>query len=137
MADLRLGDVRHSVTAAKAVPAPEIRRQAGSDVAIVSIGGCHAAVLEAIDRLKEQGITADYMRIRGFPFDQVITEFLTTHDTVFVVEQNRDAQLRSLLAIETGVPRDHMIPILDYGGLPLTAGRVIAGVAGHLAGAPA
>ena len=124
-------------TAARHVPAPEIHTVRDADVAIVSIGGCHAAVLEAIDRLKERGITADYMRIRGFPFDRVVTEFLTRHETVFVVEQNRDAQLRAMLAIETGVPRDHMIPVLDYGGLPLTADRVITGVMAHMAGVPA
>jgi 2-oxoglutarate ferredoxin oxidoreductase subunit alpha len=128
---------RKLATAARHVPAPEIRTVPNADVGIVSIGGCHAAVLEAVDRLKERGIAADYMRIRGFPFDAVITEFLTTHETLFVVEQNRDAQLRALLTIETGVPRDHMIPVLDYGGLPLTADRVITGVATHLAGAPA
>jgi 2-oxoglutarate ferredoxin oxidoreductase subunit alpha len=128
---------RKLATAAKHVPAPEIRTQPDADVGIVSIGGCHAAVLEAIDRLQEQGVTADYLRVRGFPFDQVITEFLTSHETVFVVEQNRDAQLRSLLTIETGVPRDHMIPVLDYGGLPLAAGRVVTAVAAHLAGIPA
>jgi 2-oxoglutarate ferredoxin oxidoreductase subunit alpha len=50
----------------------------------------------------------------------------------FVVEQNRDAQLRSLLAIETGKPRDEMIPVLDYGGMPLTATIVVNAVSGHL-----
>jgi 2-oxoglutarate ferredoxin oxidoreductase subunit alpha len=94
-------------------------------------------VVEAIDRLRERGIVADYMRIRGFPFEGTVTDFLMAHDTLFVVEQNRDAQLRALLTIETGVPRDHMIPVLDYGGLPLTADRVIAGVTAHLAGVPA
>jgi 2-oxoglutarate ferredoxin oxidoreductase subunit alpha len=50
----------------------------------------------------------------------------------FVVEQNRDAQLRSLLAIETGKPRDEMIPVLDYGGMPLTAMCVVNAVSGHV-----
>jgi 2-oxoglutarate/2-oxoacid ferredoxin oxidoreductase subunit alpha len=81
------------------------------------------------------GIAADYMRIRGFPFNETVTEFLNEHEAVFVVEQNRDAQLRAMLAIETGVPRDHMIPILDYGGLPLTAKRVVSAVTAHLQGA--
>jgi 2-oxoglutarate ferredoxin oxidoreductase subunit alpha len=125
---------RKIANAAKAVPAPEIRSQDGADVGIVSIGGCHAAVLEATDRLREQGIAVDYMRIRGFPFDEPVTAFLDAHPTNFVVEQNRDAQLRSLLAIETGVARDRMIPVLDYAGLPLTSRVVIAGVTNHLAG---
>ncbi|MHB1863686.1 MAG: 2-oxoacid:acceptor oxidoreductase subunit alpha [Gemmatimonadaceae bacterium] len=121
--------------AASAVPAPEFLRQANAEIGIVSIGGCHAAVLEAVDRLRAQGIATDYMRIRGFPFDAPVTEFLDAHELVFVVEQNRDAQLRSLLTLETGVPRDHMIPILDYGGLPLTARTVVNGVTQHLQGA--
>ena len=125
---------RKMATAASHVSSPEFRTVPEADIGIISIGGCHAAVLEAIDRLRERGITADYMRIRGFPFAQVVTDFLTSHETVFVVEQNRDAQLRALFAIETGVPRDRMIPVLDYGGLPLTAERVVSGVSAHLAG---
>jgi 2-oxoglutarate/2-oxoacid ferredoxin oxidoreductase subunit alpha len=123
--------------AAKAVPAPGIHRAEGAEVAIVSIGGCHAAVREATHRLHEQGIAVDYMRIRGFPFDAPVAEFINQHEVVFVVEQNRDAQLRSLLTIETGIPRDHMIPVLDYGGLPLSAERVVAAVTKHLEGVPA
>ncbi|MDQ3996801.1 MAG: 2-oxoacid:acceptor oxidoreductase subunit alpha [Gemmatimonadota bacterium] len=125
--------------AAEVVPAPEIRRQNGgvSDVGIVSVGGCHAAVVEAVDRLRAQGISADYMRIRAFPFSRVVGEFLESHEQCFVVEQNRDAQLRSLLAIETGVARDDMAPVLDYGGLPLTAERVVDGVTRRLSGVPA
>ncbi len=123
--------------AAAAVPAPEFRRQPNAEVALVSIGGCHAAMLEAVDRLTAQGIPTDYMRIRGFPFDTPVADFLNEHDIVFVVEQNRDAQLRAMLTIETGVPRDHMIPILEYGGLPLTADRVVSAVTAHLQGAVA
>ena len=123
--------------AAAAVPAPEFRRQPNAEVALVSVGGCHAAMLEAVDRLTAQGIPTDYMRIRGFPFDTPVADFLNEHDIVFVVEQNRDAQLRAMLTIETGVPRDHMIPILEYGGLPLTAERVVTAVTAHLQGAVA
>jgi 2-oxoglutarate ferredoxin oxidoreductase subunit alpha len=65
------------------------------------------------------------MRIRGFPFGKAVRTFLANHRRCFVVEQNRDAQLRSLLAIETGTPMDRMIPVLDWGGLPLTAGFVV------------
>jgi 2-oxoglutarate/2-oxoacid ferredoxin oxidoreductase subunit alpha len=124
-------------TAAEAVPGPALRLQEGAEVGIVSLGGCHAAVSEAIDRLREQGIVADYMRIRAFPFSEQVTEFLQRHDPCFVVEQNRDAQLRAMLTIETGVPRDHMISVLDYGGLPLTAQRVVSTVTSHVAGATA
>ena len=90
-----------------------------------------------VDRLAERGIGANYMRIRAFPFADEVGEFVRAHERCFVVEQNRDGQLRSLLAIETGVARDDMIPILDYGGLPLTAAVVVNGVTHHLAGVPA
>jgi 2-oxoglutarate ferredoxin oxidoreductase subunit alpha len=114
--------------AATAVPAPEFHTEKGAKTGIVSIGGCHAAVLEAVDRLREQGMKVDYMRIRGFPFAPSVLEFLETHDRLFVVEQNRDAQLRSLLTIETGFPRDMMNAVLDYAGLPLTAKVVVDAV---------
>ena len=124
-------------TARKAVPAPEIRLQAGADIGIVTVGGCHAAVVEAIDRLRERGIGADYMRIKAFPFDTPVKDFLDAHAVNFVVEQNRDAQLRSLLTIETGVLRDSMVPVLEYSGLPLTSNVVVAAVTKHLEGVPA
>ena len=119
--------------AADAVPAPELRLRDGAELGIVSVGGCHAAVAEAVDRLAEQGIPLDYLRVRGFPFSRAIGEFLETHERCFVVEQNRDAQLRTLLAAETGVPRDRMIPVLEYGGLPMTAEHVVQSVAARLA----
>jgi 2-oxoglutarate ferredoxin oxidoreductase subunit alpha len=117
-------------TAARSVPPPEfINGDAGAEIGIVTIGGCRAAVLEAIDRLREQGINADYMRIKAFPFGPQVKAFLDAHPRIFVVEQNRDAQLRTLLTAETGFPRDAMIPVLDYGGLPLTARVVVDAVA--------
>jgi 2-oxoglutarate ferredoxin oxidoreductase subunit alpha len=129
--------LRKFETAKKVVPAPEILRQQGADIGIVTLGGCHAAVLEAIDRLRERGIVADYMRIKAFPFDSPVKDFLDSHSTNFVVEQNRDAQLRSLLTIETGVPRDTMIPVLEYSGMPLTSKIVVSAVTKHLEGVPA
>jgi 2-oxoglutarate ferredoxin oxidoreductase subunit alpha len=73
----------------------------------------------------------DYMRVRAFPFGPAVSDFLAQHQPCYVIEQNRDAQLRSLLALETGTPLDAMTPILDYGGLPLTASVVIRAVAGE------
>jgi 2-oxoglutarate/2-oxoacid ferredoxin oxidoreductase subunit alpha len=128
--------------AADVVPPPEIDAQAGAEVGIasgpasvglVSIGGCHAAMREAVAELRARGVAVDYMRVRGFPFDGVVGAFLRAHERVFVVEQNRDAQLRAMLAVETGVARDHMTAVLDYGGLPLTARFVVDEVTRHLA----
>jgi 2-oxoglutarate ferredoxin oxidoreductase subunit alpha len=124
---------RKLATAATAVPAPEMRLESANraaDVGIISLGGCHAAVLEAVDRLRRDGLTVDYMRIRAFPFPASVRAFIESHPRCYVVEQNRDGQLRSLLAIETGVARDSMMSVLDYGGMPLTADRVVKGV-GH------
>ncbi len=120
--------------AATVVPAPEIQAvpEGGTQIGIVSLGGCHAAVTEAIDHLREAGVDVDYMRIRAFPFGATVRPFLDAHPILFIVEQNRDAQLRSLLAIETGKPRDEMIPVLDYGGLPLTAYCVVSSVTAQL-----
>ena len=68
------------------------------------------------------------MRIRGFPFDDAVESFLAEHDINFVVEQNRDAQLRSLLTLETNVPKDKLRSVLVYGGFPLSAHHVVDGV---------
>ena len=75
-----------------------------------------------------RGPSVDYMRVRAFPFPASVRAFIESHERCYVVEQNRDGQLRSLLAIETGLARDRMSSILDYGGLPLTADRVVNGV---------
>jgi 2-oxoglutarate ferredoxin oxidoreductase subunit alpha len=123
---------RKFVTASIAVPAPELHMHnedgTAATIGIVSLGGCHAAVLEAVDRLRNDGMSVDYMRVRAFPFPASIREFIEAHDRCYVVEQNRDGQLRTLLAIETGIARDRMTSVLDYGGLPLTAERVVRGV---------
>ena len=120
----RLG--RKFQQAAGAVPEPAIDlHDGGSSVGIISIGSCDAAVREAVDALRADGLPIDYMRVRAFPFSPSVGRFLSEHDRLFVVEQNRDAQLRSLLTLETGTPRDNMTPILDYGGVPLSAGPIV------------
>ena len=75
--------------------------------------------------LAARGVEADYMRIRGFPFDQSVEDFIMRHNFCFVVEQNRDAQLRSLLVLETSVPKDRLRSVLSYGGFPLSARHVV------------
>jgi 2-oxoglutarate ferredoxin oxidoreductase subunit alpha len=119
---------RKHKAAALAVPAPIIRTQAGAAFGIVSLGGCDPAVNEAVDILAGRGIIADYMRVRGFPFDETVEEFLATHQRIFVVEQNRDAQLRNLLTTETRVRKEQLRSILVYGGFPLSSRHVIDGV---------
>ena len=88
--------------AARFVPAPIVRTTPGRKLGLLTVGGCHAACIEALDLLAREGIALDYMRVRGFPFGDEVRKFLDAHDVTFVVEQNRDAQLRSLLMLETG-----------------------------------
>ena len=118
--------------AAEAVPAPAIRTQTDATFGIVSVGGCDPAVREAVGVLAERGVVADYMRIRAFPFGGVVESFLAAHDVIFVVEQNRDAQLKSLLTLETRVGKDKLKSILVYGGFPLSSRHVVEGVMSHL-----
>ncbi len=112
-------------TAATLVPGPIIERTPNADMAIVSLGSCHGAIQETRDRLAEKGLASDYMRIRSFPFCDDVRSFVDSHPRVFVVEQNRDAQLRSLLMTETGIAADRLVPVLYYGGEPLSSVDII------------
>ncbi len=107
-------------TAAELIPDPVIRKSGKpTDLAIVSVGSCDYAVTEAIAILAERGIALDYLRVKAFPFGDKVEEFLENHDRVFVVEQNRDAQLKSLLTLETDYPKERMTSVLNYSGLPI------------------
>jgi 2-oxoglutarate ferredoxin oxidoreductase subunit alpha len=118
--------------AARAVPAPILRSAPGAEVGIVTVGGCHAACVEAIDLLAAEGVSSDYMRVRGFPFSDEVRTFLEAHAVNFIVEQNRDGQLRSLLMLETGVPIERLESVRYYGGFPMSAHHVIAAVKARL-----
>jgi len=125
---------RKQKAAADVVPLPEVQNGTGSKVGIIAIGSCDVAVREAVEALAERDLPLDYMRIRGFPFHRRIEEFLYAHEITFVVEQNRDAQLRSLLTLETCVPKNRLRSVLAYGGFPLSARNVIEGVTKELEG---
>jgi 2-oxoglutarate ferredoxin oxidoreductase subunit alpha len=81
-----------------------------------------------MDLFAKEGIAVDYMRVRAFPFGEDVTAFLESHQLNFIVEQNRDAQLRSLLTLETGVPLDKLESVRYYGGFPMSALHVLSGV---------
>ena len=85
----------------------------------------------ALEALEGQGRHLDALRVRGFPFSHEVDEFIAAHERVFVVEQNRDAQLRTLLMNEGGVDPAKLVPVLHYDGTPITA-RFIAGEIGQL-----
>jgi 2-oxoglutarate ferredoxin oxidoreductase subunit alpha len=115
-------------TAKKLVPEPVADYSERHRIGILSVGSCDGAVREARDRLAEAGVSTNYLRVRAFPFGQQVQDFLDAHDRVYVVEQNRDAQLRSLLLLETSVEQTKLVPILHYDGLPITASSIVANI---------
>ena len=117
--------LRKHKAAAKFVPAPVMETRKDAQFGVVTLGGCDAAVREALDALESRGIAADFMRIRAFPFPESVEEFLNDHEFNFIVEQNRDAQMKSLLTLETNVSKDKLHSICVYGGFPMSAKRVI------------
>jgi 2-oxoglutarate ferredoxin oxidoreductase subunit alpha len=120
--------LRKHKEAAAYVP-PAIIERHGSRVGMITVGGCDQAVREAVGILEGSGQAVDYMRIRAFPFGPEVENFLATHEYCYVVEQNRDAQLTTLLTLETPVPKENLKPILYYAGFPLSAKHVLNAVA--------
>ena len=120
--------IRKWRTAARLVPEPVIETRKSAEWGIVSVGSCDYAVAEARDLLAHKGIHLDYLRVKAFPFGEAVTEFLHRHKRIFVVEQNRDAQLKSLLTLETDYPKERMESILHYSGLPIDCRCVVEGV---------
>jgi len=121
-------------TARTLVPRPVLtgsKQETG--IGIIAYGSSDGAVIEALDRLEDKGIHADYMRVRAFPFNGEVNRFVAEHDTIFVVEQNRDAQLRSLLILETNADARKLIPVLHYSGMPIPTSCVVEGICEHLA----
>ncbi len=99
-----------------------------TDIAIVSLGSCDGAVHEALEVLRRMGIDIDYLRVRAFPFGEDVERFLAAHGRIFVVEQNRDAQLKSLLTLETGVEKSRLRSLLHYSGLPISSSFIVEGI---------
>ena len=113
-------------TAAQLVPKPIVRRAAKTTKwGLIGVGSSDGAIREALARLEPSGIQVDYCRIRAYPFGDAVAEFIEQHERIFVVEQNRDAQLKSLLTIELGCDPSRLHSILQYGGLPLDCRCVV------------
>ncbi len=121
--------------AARYVPQAEVIRKPGARVGMISLGGCDPAVREATDLMAKDGYPVDYLRVRGFPFGEEVIKFIEEHEFCYVVEQNRDAQLRTLLLLETPAQKEQLQSILIYGGFPLSAKHVTDAVAKHRANA--
>jgi 2-oxoglutarate ferredoxin oxidoreductase subunit alpha len=112
-------------TARRIVPKAEIRYSKFNKAAILSVGSSDGACKEALDRLEAQKISLNYCRVRAFPFNDAVKEFVEQHEVVYVVEQNRDAQLRTLLMLDCEADPAKLVPLLHYNGMPLNAGFVV------------
>ena len=117
-------------TARTLVPQPVVRQASEAVLAkangrvrfgALQFGSTSPAMSEAHDALEDDGIAIDVMRLRAFPFPECVREFIASHEAVFVVEQNRDAQIRTLLVNELGIDPARLIPVLHYDGTPITA----------------
>ena len=114
-------------TAKKYVPEPILRRAANATkFGVVYYGSTSPAMNEALDEFAEHELHVDALRVRAFPFRDEVIDFIDIHEQVFVVEQNRDAQMRALLLNEGAIDPAKLMPILHYDGTPITA-RFIAG----------
>ena len=112
-------------TAKSYVPKPHLYQDENdNDYAILFYGTSIYAAEEALDLLKEQGIEMDALRVRSFPFNKDVLKFIKAHKKVFVIEQNRDAQLRTLLINELEINPSKLIPVLNYDGMPITADKI-------------
>ncbi|MEQ9288719.1 MAG: 2-oxoacid:acceptor oxidoreductase subunit alpha [Cyclobacteriaceae bacterium] len=120
-------------TAKNYVPKPEVYQSSQkSTQAVIFFGTSAYAALEAIDLLNNEGTVLDMMRIKAFPFHNDVKEFIDNHQQVFVIEQNRDAQFRSLMIAEMDLAPEKLIPVLNYDGMPITADIIMKEIAHHL-----
>ena len=113
-------------TARTLVPAPVIEKNGTSKIGIIAYGTSHYAITESLDELKKAyDFDADYLRVRAYPFTDEVHEFVASHDRIYVVEQDRDAQLASLLKLD--LPAEQVVKlrsILHFNGLPMDAQSV-------------
>ena len=112
-------------TAREILPAADIDASKFNKAGLLTIGSGHGACVEARDRLAAEKINLNYCRVRAFPFSDEVREFIEQHDVIYVVEQNRDAQLRSLLMLDIDADPAKLVPLLHYDGMPINAGFVV------------
>ena len=120
-------------TAATLVPQPVLRPAAKrTRLGVIYYGSTSPAMQEALDVLAGQGIHLDALRLRAFPFPDSVRQFIAEHDRVFVVEQNRDAQLRSLLVNELEIDPAKLQKVLHFDGTPITARFITQAITQHV-----
>ena len=125
--------LRKFKTAADIVPQPVLRKaQRPTRFGVLYFGSTSPAMQEALDVLTEQGIDLDAMRLRAFPFPESVDKFIASHDQVFVVEQNRDAQMHAMLVNELSINPARLVKVLHYDGTPITARFITRAIEGHL-----
>src|SRR5665213_213598 len=126
--------LRKFETAKQYVPAPILKpAHHPTRFGVIHFGSTGPAMDEAAEILDADGIHVDTLRVRGFPFSHEVTGFIEDHEQVFVVEQNRDSQLRSLLLIECNLDPAHLVPIVHYDGTPITARFIARAIADQIA----
>ncbi|MEO8524000.1 MAG: 2-oxoacid:acceptor oxidoreductase subunit alpha, partial [Caldimonas sp.] len=120
-------------TAKELVPQPVLRKAARETrFGAIYYGSTSPAMTEAFDTLQAKGVHIDALRVRAFPFSASVDRFIAQHEKVFVIEQNRDAQLRMLLVNEQEINPAQLEPILHYDGTPITARFIIEEIAKHV-----
>jgi 2-oxoglutarate/2-oxoacid ferredoxin oxidoreductase subunit alpha len=111
-------------TAANYLPTPETSDHAKNPLGMIYLGTTTGPIQEVLDSLAKKGVALDTMRVKSFPFHESVKEFINSHELVYVIEQNRDAQLKSLLKIECNANEDQMHSILSYNGVLITAQHI-------------
>jgi 2-oxoglutarate ferredoxin oxidoreductase subunit alpha len=113
-------------TAKNIVSPPQVYQEKNnSKNGILFFGTSQYSAEEAMDMLKEENTVVDAIRVRAFPFNKIIEDFINSHDKIFVIEQNRDAQMRSLLMIELNANPEKLVSVLNYDGMPITADNIV------------
>ena len=122
-------------TAKELVPGPVFHGDSDEGVRVPSgvifFGTSTYAAEEAIEMLTEDGIHLDALRARAFPFGKAFRDFVESHERIFVIEQNRDAQFKSLMMIELGVDASKLVSVLNYDGMPITADNIFRQIKGN------
>ena len=121
--------IRKFRTAADIVPQPIVRpARQKTPMGVIYFGSTSPAMAEALDVLDEEGVQLDAMRLRAFPFPESVRKFIADHEKVFVVEQNRDGQMRSLLINEMDIDPARLVRVLHYDGTPITARFIVRAI---------
>jgi len=116
-------------TAARLVPQPVVRKaKQSTPLGVIYFGSTSAAMGEALDVLDAQGTHLDALRLRAFPFPDSVREFIDAHEKTFVVEQNRDGQMRTLLINELEINPERLVRVLHFDGTPITARFIVQAI---------